>query len=91
MSVWNEKMDSVPSQSGFDDVSDLYTDRNAAYLKGLLFSVANTIPVVDVECYHSKINQTNIVHLEQSIGEAKERNRELNQRLFEFFQESNQV
>lgn len=84
-------MGSVSNQSEFEDASDLYTVQNTAYLKGLLFSVVNTIPVVDVECYHSKVNQTDIRRLERSIDEAKERNKVLNQRLFEYFEANDQV
>lgn len=86
-----ETMDSVPNQSEFDDVSDLYSDENTAYLKGLLLSVVNTIPVVEVECFHSKVNQTNIRLLETSIDEAKQQNKILNQRLFEHFRGNDQV
>lgn len=84
-------MDSATNQSGFDDASDLYSEQNTAYLKGLLFSVVNTIPVVEVECYHAKTNKTDILDLERTVGEARERNKLLNQRLFEYFQENDQV
>lgn len=84
-------MDSPSHGSEFDDVSDLYTDHDVEFLKGLLFSVVNSIPMVDVECYHSKINQTDIRHLEQSVEEAKERNRTLNRQLFEYFHTADQV
>lgn len=84
-------MDSATNQSDFDDASDLYSAQNTAYLKGLLFSVVNTIPIVEVECYHAKTNKTDIRDLERSLDEAKERNNELNQRLFEYFQENDQV
>lgn len=84
-------MDSATNQSDFDDASDLYSEQNTEYLKGLLFSVVNTIPVVEVECYHAKTNKTDIRDLEKSLSEAKERNKLLNQRLFEYFHENDQV
>lgn len=84
-------MDSVSNQSEFEDASDLYTVQNTAYLKGLLFSVVNTIPVVEVECHHSKVNRTDVLHLKRAIDEAKERNKILNQRLFEYFLVNDQV
>lgn len=82
-------MDTVANQSEIADASDLYTD--TVYMKGLLFSVVNTIPAVEIECYHATINQTDIEHLEKSIDEAKERNRLLNQRLYEYFHDNDQV
>lgn len=84
-------MDTVANQNEIADASDLYTDENTVYLKGLLFSVVNTIPAIEIECYHATINQTDIEHLEKSIGEAKERNRLLNQRLYEWFHDNDQV
>lgn len=93
---WNsENMNSVqPNQSVCaDDGRDLYAEdsSNTTYLEELLHSIVTKLPTIDVKCHHSRVSETDVLRLEQSVDEAKERNRILNYQLFEYFREKDEV
>lgn len=85
-------MDSAQEQSDVNSIRDIDAAQTTAYLKGLIACVVNTLPVVEVECHHSKINQTDVLQLETRICAEKERNIALNQQLiYECIQANDQV